>query len=251
MRNPVRCAAAIWAAGAAVFGAAQAQTADEIVRQNIEARGGAEALKELKALRRTGRLVIPGFNAELTVVEIKQRPGLLRQEVTFQGLTQVFGYDGKDAWQIDPFGGRKDPERLSPDSQQAKSARLTADIDGPLADWRAKGSTLEYLGLDDVDGGPAHKLRLKLRGGDEATYFVDPDSSMIIRLVEKQIVRGAEVEQESDFGEYEKAGGVYVPMTEEFGDAGSPSTDKQKVLYEKAEAIEPLPLSEFAFPAGK
>lgn len=248
-----RALAAFAAFGAALVGAAVAQSlsADEIIAKNVEARGGAEALAGLKALRREGRLVIPGFSAELKTVEIKQRPSLYRLEITFQGLTQVTAFDGREAWRIDPFQGRKDPERLSPDSSDAKSAATAADIDTPLADYRAKGSTIENLGFEDVDGTPAYKLRLKMKTGDEAVYFVDPDSFMIIRVIETQAVRGAENVVETDFGEYEKAGGVYVPMSEEFGERGTPSTDKQKILFESAEAIEALPASEFAFPAGK
>lgn len=253
MRTMFRVLAAAAAMGAYSFGAAEAQnlTADDIIAKNVEARGGAAALAGLKTLRREGRLVVPGFNAELKTVEVKQRPAAYRLEVTFQGLTQVVAYDGKDAWRIDPFQGRKDAERLSPDSGDAKSAAVAADIDTPLVNYKAKGSTVENLGLEDVDGTPAYKLRLKMKSGDEALYFIDPDSFMIIRVLETQKVRGAENIIETDLGEYEKVGGVFVPMTEEFGDKGTPSTDKQKLLFEKAEAADAYPASEFAFPAGK
>jgi hypothetical protein len=250
----VRALAAAAAASPALAGAGAAQqplSADEIIARHVEARGGGEALAGLKSLRREGRLVVPGFNAELKTVEIKQRPSFYRLEITFQGLTQVTAYDGKEAWRIDPFQGRKDPERLSPDSADAKSAALAADIDTPLVDYRKKGATVDNLGLEEVDGTPAYKLRLRMKSGDEAIYFIDPDSFMIIRLLETQAVRGAQNVIESDYGEYEKAGGVYVPMTEEFGDRGAAATDKQKLLFETAAAVDALPASEFAFPAGK
>lgn len=224
---------------------------EDIVARHVEARGGAAALLGLKALRREGRIVVPGFNAELLVVDIRQRPGSVRQEVTFQGLQQVQAFDGTDAWQINPFQGRKDPERLSRDSTEAKSLALAADLDTPLINAKAKGVKLTSLGLEDVDGTPAYKIRATLKNGDEATYFVDPDSFMIIRLIEKQSVRGAIKETETDFGEYERVAGVYVPMTEEFGAKGSPSTAKQKLVFEKAEAIDPAAPSAFAFPSGK
>jgi len=223
-------------------------SAEEIIARNVEARGGAEAMKSLKTLRREGWLIIPGFPAEFKVLDIRQRPASARQEVTLQGLTAVVAYDGKEAWQISPFQGRKDPERLAPDSSEAKSAALAADLDTPLVDYKAKGAKLAYQGLEDVDGTPAYKLKLTLKSGDEATYFIDPDSSMIIRLIEKQYVRGVENVTETDFGEYEKVAGVYVPMSEEVGPKGSPATAKQKFVFEKAESIEPLPASTFEFP---
>lgn len=240
------------AALAAISTTATAEpSADEIIASHVEALGGREAMAALKAVRREGRVVVPGFPADLRIVETRQRPGSVRVEVTLQGLTQVQAYDGKEAWAINPFQGRKDPERLSTDSADAKTLALQADMDTPLVDYKAKGAKVDYLGTEDVDGTPAHKLRVKQKSGDEATYFIDPDSKMIIRLVETVTARGAEQEFESDFGEYEKVAGVYVPMTVEFGAPGTPSTDKQKILYEKAEAIEPAPAATFSFPAGK
>jgi hypothetical protein len=249
MRTILSALAAVFALATAA--SAQEPTADEIIARHVEARGGKEAIAALKTLRREGRLVIPGFAGEFKAVEVRQRPGQIRQEVTFQGLTQVQAYDGAEAWQINPFQGRKDAERLSAETSEAKSLRLASDLDTPLVDYRAKGARVDYLGLEDVDGGDAYKLRVTLKSGDQATYYIDPDSSMIIRLIEKQIVRGAESESEADFGEYEKVAGVYVPMTEEFGPKGSPSSEKVKFVFEKAEAVEQLPASHFAFPSAQ
>ncbi len=33
----------------------------------------------------------------------------MRTEASIQGLTAVQAWDGKEAWQISPFQGRKDP----------------------------------------------------------------------------------------------------------------------------------------------
>lgn len=244
---------ALAAAAAALVSTAWAAepTVDEIISKHVAARGGLEALRAVKAIKREGRIVVPGFPAELVFVETRARPGAMKQEVTFQGLTQVVAYDGAGAWQINPFQGRKDPERLSAGSAEAKQLSLAADLDTPLVDWRAKGVRIDYLGTEDVDGTPAWKLKATLKSGDEAVYFIDPDSGMIIRAVEKHVVRGAEQVTETDFGEYEKVAGVYFPMTEETGPENSPSTAKQKAIFDKAEAIDPPPASFFAFPAGR
>lgn len=243
------------AAGAAALfvGAASAAepTVDDIIARNVEARGGLAAIKAIKALKREGRIVVPGFPAELRFVETRARPGAMKQEVTFQGLTQVVAYDGVGAWQINPFQGRKDPERLSDQSAEAKQLSLAADLDTPLVDYKTKGVKVIYLGTEDVDGTPAWKLKATMKSGDEAVYYVDPDSAMIIRVVEKHVVRGAEQVTETDLGEYEKVAGVYFPMTEESGPENSPSTAKQKALFDKAEAVDTPPASFFAFPTAK
>lgn len=227
--------------------AAVAVDADEIIAQHVRARGGAEALQDVKVLRREGRLVIPGFDADIRISEVRSRPGLIRTEVTLQGLVAVQAYDGKQAWQISPFQGRKDPELMTP--EDAKPLIAGAYMDGMLVGYRERGAKVEYLGLEDVDGTPAHKLRLVEKDGDQYTYFVDPDTYMLIREVQKRTVRGAEQETEIDYGEYEQVAGVYVPMTEEQGPKGSDASQKQKALYEKAVANVDVPASSFSFPA--
>jgi hypothetical protein len=228
---------------------AHALTADEIIAQHVAARGGVDRLQALKTLKRTGRLIVPGFNGDLTITEYKARPGEYRLEFTLQGLTAVQAWDGHEAWQIQPFQGRKDPERMSAD--QAKPLAYSADIDFPFVNYQAKGSKVAFLGTEDVDGTPAYKLRLQLASGDEILYFIDPDSWMLIRDIQKQQIRGAEQITENDYGEYEQVQGVWVPMTEASGPKGSDPAQKQQTLYDKAEANVDVDPSTFSFPNSK
>ncbi len=223
-------------------------TAEEIVAKNVEARGGAAALASLKSLRRTGRFVFPGSSVLMTASEVKARPGRIRQEVTHQGLTQVQAFDGRKGWQIQPFEGRKEPALMSEDD--ARPFRVAADLDGPWVDAKAKGHVLEYLGAEDVDGTLAHKLRVRLKHGGEVTVWIDPDTWMVIRDRTTYTVRGAEQQTETDYGDYEKAGGVFVPMSEESGPPDAPPSARVQTIYEKAEANVPAEASAFAFPAA-
>ncbi len=231
---------------AAAADAVPAPTAEQIVAHNVEARGGAAKLRALSMLRRSGKLVIPGFNIELAVVEWQGRAGEFRQDVTLQGLTAIQSYDGHQAWQVQPFEGRKDPSLMSAD--EARAMALSADLEFPFVDAKAKGHELEYLGLEDIDGTPAHALRVRLKGGDEATYWIDPDTWMVIRVLEKHTIRGAEQVQETDLGEYQQVAGVWVPMSEEQGAKDSDSTQRQKVVFDHADANLAPPAGHFAFP---
>ena len=238
---------AAWALGLfAITGPAAAITVEEIVAKNVEARGGAAALAALHSLRRSGRLVEPGHPALITLSDLRERPGRIRQELTFQGLTMIRAFDGSRAWQIQPFEGRKDPATMPDDD--AKPLRLTADLDGAWVDARAKGHTLEYLGTEEVDGTVAHKLRVRLKWGGDVTVWIDPDTWMVIRDLRKTVVRGAEQETETDYGDYEKVSGVYIPMSEESGPRNSPSSHKTKAIWDKAEANIPVAADTFAFP---
>ena len=180
------------------------------------------------------------------LVTYAERPDRLRNEASLQGLTQVQAYDGKEGWQIQPFGGRKDPEKLSADD--VKGLADSADMDGPLVDWRAKGHQVEYLGTEDVDGTEAHKLKVTQRNGDIKYIYLDPDYFLQIRETVTRTVRGTEQRFETDMGNYEQVAGVYMPFAYESGAAGGPKD--QKITVQKIEVNVPIDDALFAFPSA-
>lgn len=227
--------------------AAHALTADELIAKNIEARGGIDKLKAIHSLRTEGKLSFGGGNFEMAFTAVQKRPSGVRNEATIQGLTLVQAYDGNQAWQIQPFEGRKDPERMSADD--ARELEEAADIDGPLVDYKAKGHKVEYAGTEDVDGTDAYKLKVTLANGTIEYIYLDPDYFLEIRNVTQHRVRGALVESESDLGGYELVDGVYVPFSVETGQVGS-SRKGQKLTVEKAQANVPVDDAVFKFPSG-
>jgi len=220
------------------------ETVDTLVAKNTEAKGGAQALTAVKSLKLQGKMVVNEGKLELGYVVIKKRPNIVREEASLQGMTQIVAYDGTEGWKISPFGGRKDPEKMSVDD--AKALIEDAEIDGPLIDWKTKGSTVEYLGTEDVDGTMAHKLRVVRKNGDINYVFLDPDHFLEIRIITQRMENGAQVENETDLGDYEKINGVFFPFSIEGGPKGV--SDKQKIVFEKAEANAPTDDSIFKFP---
>src|SRR5437016_14213617 len=221
-------------------------TLEELVTKNTEAKGGADALRSLQSVKVTGKLLVNEGQLQLGYTETKKRPGEVRSEATLQGMTAVQAYDGKEGWRISPFQGRKDPEKMSADD--AKPLIEDAEIDGPLVDWKAKESTLEYLGTEDVDGTLAHKIKVVRKNGDVNFVYLDPDRFLEIRILTQRIKNGAQEEVETDVGDYEKIGGMFVPFSIESGRKGDP--DKQKIIIDKAEANVPVDDAIFHFPAA-
>jgi hypothetical protein len=220
-------------------------TVDELVAKNIEAKGGAAALNNLQTLRSSGKLLVPVQGLiELGFLQTKKRPDEVRTEASLQGMTQIEAYDGKEGWRVSPFFGRKDPERMSADDDKA----LVEDTEmgGPLADWKAKGSTIEYLGTEDVDGTPAHKLKVVRKNGDISFVYLDPDHFLEIRILTQRMRQGAHEEVEMDLGDYEKAGDVFVPTSIEVGSKGS--SEKQTIVVDKLEANVSVDDTIFHFP---
>lgn len=224
-----------------------ASAVDEIVSKNIEAKGGGDALHALQSLRLSGKMLVQQGQIQLAYLQLKKRPEEVRSEATLQGMTQVEAYDGKEGWKISPFFGRKDPERMSADD--VKALAEDAEIDGPLVDWKAKGSAVEYLGTEEVDGTLAHKLKVVRKNGDVSFVYLDPDHFLEIRILTQRVKHGAYEEVETDLGDYEKSAGVFVPTSIESGRKGDP--DKQKIIIDKVEANVPVDDATFHFPAAK
>src|SRR5262249_4930126 len=95
--------------------ATYAVTADELALKNVQAKGGLDKLHAMQTLKLSGRMRVQNDTLELGVVTFVKQPSSIRFEASLQGLTQVQAYDGTQAWQINPFQGRKDPEKLSAD----------------------------------------------------------------------------------------------------------------------------------------
>jgi hypothetical protein len=224
-----------------------AYTADELAAKNVAAKGGLDKLSAIQSLRLSGKLLINGGTLELGYVTLIKRPGSIRYEALLQGLTQVQAYDGLQAWQINPFQGRKDPEKLSVDDAKGLGEDAL-DFTGPLVDYKAKGYKLDYLGTEDVDGTEAHKLRVTRPNGDLTYVYLDPDFFLEIRTVNRRIEHGVPNETVTDYGDYEKVDGVYLPFAQESGPKGS--SDRQKVQFEKAEANFSVADTPFQFPAA-
>lgn len=224
---------------------ARAQTIDEIIAKNIQARGGLDKLRAIKSLRLTARVTEDDFRA--TYVTEKERGDKVREETIFQGMTRVKAYDGHTAWQIDPFGGRKDPELISAD--ESKPLLLDADIQGPLVDYKQKGYTAELMGHDPVEGTDCYKIKLTLKDGDVRFYYLDTDSYLEIKYESQILVRGSIRYTETMLGDYEQVDGIYFPFAIQRGETGS--EQRTTFTVEKIELNVPLEDSRFSLPTTK
>jgi outer membrane lipoprotein-sorting protein len=222
-------------------------TAAELAAKNVEAKGGLEKLRAISSLRLEGRISVNNGTLEFTSVTLVKPPGSIRYEAAIQGLTQVQAYDGKQAWQINPFQGRKDPERLSADDAKGMGEDA-ADFAGPLVDYEARGYTLDYLGTEDLDGSPALKLRVSRPNGDITFVYLDPDQFLDVRIVNRRIEHGVPHETVTDYSDYEKVGEVYLPFAQDSWTKGT--TDHQITQIEKAQANTPIDDGVFRFPAA-
>jgi outer membrane lipoprotein-sorting protein len=220
-----------------------AQTVDEIIAKNIQARGGMDKLKSVKSIRTTATMTM-GPGMEAPGVMVQKRPEMARLEFTVQGLTAVQAYDGSKAWQIMPFMGKKDPEAMSADD--TKEMEENADLDGALVDYKAKGHKVELLGKEKVEGTDVYKLKVTLKNGDVQTEYIDADSFLVIKEEITRTVRGTEHVIESSIGDYKEVEGIIFPFAVENSMKGS--DQKEKITVSKIELNVPADDAIFKMP---
>jgi len=231
-------------AGLALFAMPiSAQTSEEIVARYIKTIGGREKIQAVRTLRRTGKYT-GGGGFEAVVVQENKRANLVREEFALQGMTGINAFDGKTGWKIEPWGGKKDPEALG--EEEMKSILEDSDFDGPLVNYQQKGNKIEFVGMDQVEGTDAFKLKLTLANHDVYYYYMDTDYYVPIKIETRRMIRGAEREYETTVGDYKEVAGWYLPHSFETNVKGS--QDKQKVVYDKIEANVQIDDSRFHMP---
>ncbi len=222
---------------------AGAQTVDELIARNLEAKGGLERIKSVETLRMTGRTTVgPGTEAPF-VMEIK-RPNRMRMDVTLRGETMTQAFDGKTGWQVAPDPGKTEPQVLPP--QATRGMEEQADFYGPLVDAKAKGLAIEYGGVVKLDTGEAHRLDLTTKSGEKRSVFLDAKTYLEVRGEATVTVGGRTLTMINLIGDYRQVDGLVLPHKMESGPRGAPQ--RMRMTIDKIELNVPIDDARFAMP---
>jgi len=210
---------------------ANAQTADEIVNKALAARGGVERIKAVKSERVTGRISFTGGMEGTFALELK-RPRKMRLEIDLGGQKAIRVYDGKSAgWMINPFAENKDVQPMS--EEELKGISEESDFDGPLVDYKVKGSQIELIGKEQFDDKPVYRLQLTNKNGDVRFYVFDASTFILLKWEGIRKIEDKEFPWESIFSDYREVQGLKYPFQI---DQGSPGTEiKQNLVTDKIE----------------
>jgi hypothetical protein len=168
-------------------------SATDIADKNVAARGGLQAWRAVQTMTLAGKLGAGGnqratlqvpagpqvsggalaqksgpqpiLGTPRPVEEVQlpflmelARPRKLRFELEFNGQTAIQVFDGANGWKLRPFLGRRVVEPYTPD--EMKTTATQADLDGPLVDYAAKGTTIALDGMEKVEDRDTYKLKL-------------------------------------------------------------------------------------------
>ncbi len=232
---------------AIMSGLATAETVDEIVAANLEAKGGEEAWMAVETGRMTGNMRIVGGPAgalEMPFVIEFKRPEMIRLEFSMQGMTGIQAFDGETGWTVMPFMGKTEPEEMAED--QVKELRNQADFEGVLVNYKEKGHTVELIGQEEVDGTPAYKLKVTRADGDVDYLFLDEEYFVEFKAESTREIQGNEMTVATVFGDYKEIDGLLFAHSMEMSFAGGDA--QQVITIEDIELGVELPDERFAMP---
>ncbi len=211
-------------------------SAADIVQKNVAARGGLQAWRAVESLSFAGKLGVGGNQRATLGVPIPNRafrpqeydrrpvkevqlPFLMdlergrktRIELQFNGQTAVQVFDGTNGWKLRPWLNRHVVEPYTADEMKIASSQ--ADLDGFLVDYAAKGTRIEFVGMDRVENQDTYKLKLTLKSGRSIHVWIDAKTFLEAKIEgQPRRLDGTEHPVEVYFRDYRPVDGLQIPF---------------------------------------
>ena len=217
-------------------------SAAEIVTKNVAARGGLEAWRAVKTMSLSGKMGVGGnqratlqlpTQGQATVVTRKTertplpsrrveevylpflmelaRPSKQRFELQFAGQTALQVYDGANGWKLRPYLNRLEVEPYT--AEEMKAASMKPELDGLLVDYAAKGTRIESVGTEKVEGRETYKLKLTLKSGNVTHVWVDAQTFLETKIEgQPRRLDGTYHPVEVYYRDYRNVNGLQIPF---------------------------------------
>ena len=221
-------------------------TVDQVIERNVAARGGLKAWRAINTLSMSGQMEAGGKkNSALPFVMEMKRPHKSRLEIAFEGQTAVQVYDGSQGWKVRPFLDRNEVEPFTAD--EAKAAAAWDELDGPLVDYARKGTRVQLLGTEAVEGHPAYKLKLTMNSGEQRRLWIDAKSFLEVKIDGQPRKMDGKVRDVAIYyRDYRMVNGLIMPHTFETAVSGVNQTYKMHI--DRVTVNQPLEEKDFEKP---
>ena len=209
-----------------VSGMISAQTAKEIIDQNIEKSGGLTNWKLLNSIVLQGKLTL-GINDSYPIKIFQQRPNLTKTVITINKKeTAIEGYDGKKGYAMN-YATNKIQEYPNYNAES---------FDTDFIDWENKGFEAKYLGKEKVGEIYCHKVELT-KNVNKTIYYFDTKNYMLLKEVKS--------DETLSYSDYRKIGSLLMPFRIE---SSSQKKDSDYVMIlNSVETNKALPANTFKF----
>ena len=166
-----------------------AQTADEVIEKYITAIGGADKWTKVQSMKVEGQIEVQGITLPFTMQGVHLKA--TRVDAEFQGNKIIDIVTPTQGWAQNPLAGKM---TLSPiTDEELKSKIDDLDLQDPFVNYKAKGSTVEFLGKDEEDGTEYFKVKLTTKNNNDKTYFFDTKTYLAYKVESMSKQQGQDV----------------------------------------------------------
>lgn len=183
-----------------------APSAEELLKEHIQALGGVDAFKKVTTRQMKAVIEIPGAGITADMTIMSKAPDKQRSEIDIPGMGKIIeGYDGKIAWSQNPFMGL-----VEKSGGQLKQAQQQADFyrDVELL-TRYTGWTLK--GKETIDGKATDVLEGKSKEGTTDRLYLDEKTRLLVQIKTEVETPQGKVPVVSKLSDYRDVDGLKLP----------------------------------------
>lgn len=220
---------------------AQDMSVDDILKNSFENLGGLDNIKALKSIKIKGTMAMGEMEFPGTVIQAPDNKQHV--EVDIQGKKFVQAYDGEMGWQINPFEGGSNAQKMSPEEAEELSDE---PFESSFIDYEKKGHKVTYEGREDVEGTETYVLKLEKANGNVEFHYYDPE--YFVPIMTKSSIKSGPMKGQSTetfLSDYQEVEGLMFPF---FMDTKMNGESMQKLSIENIELNVDVPDEMFAMP---
>ena len=196
-------------------------TVEQVLAKYAQALGGSEALASVRTREISIEQTTGKANAPATEVEIYEKaPNKFLMLTHGRRRTMRSGYDGTQGWVATPRG----PMPLSGMDAQTPMSDAQIDPAGALAGYTMK----KLRGMAQIGDQKTYVMNAQTPDGEPAQLYFDAHSGLLVRRVFIYRTIFGPLMYEADYSNYQKDGGVLMPLRTEWWAGGSEFTETVK-----------------------
>jgi len=184
------------------------QTVEEIVSKHIEAHGGLESWNKINALKITGNFT--AFSTENDYLAFKTRDGEYYADFFLGEKNVIEASDGLSGWTIDPWQEIFYARSLNASEENVFLQK--AEFFTPLYNYNKNGHTVEYMGIDTIDGFEVFELKLTRSNQHVETWYLSCDTYLEYACKSDWVDFTMDAPSEVYFDDFRSVDGFVLPF---------------------------------------
>lgn len=211
----------------------------EVIERFIAATGGREAYDKLKNRVTKGTIEIPMMGMKGTMQITQAHPNMMVTSTEFTGMGLIRnGTNGEVVWDVNSMMG---PRIVEGDEKVSFMRQATFNSE---LQWEKLYKSVEVVGVEDVNGKPAYKLKMVPNDGPEGHQFYDKESGLMVKTSTIAKSQMGDVPVEGTLEDYREVDGIKMAFrtTQQMG------PNSIVIALEEVKHNVDLPAETFALP---